>query len=507
MDQYLSILVLVITAALYLYESWPLRYLMDDAYISMRYAEHWAHGQGLVFNTGEYVEGYTNFLWTALIAAGLRLGADGVMLVHYLSVLSGLFLLGACWRLAFVLAPGHRTLAALAPLLLLSSNSFADAYTSGLETTLYAALVALAVGFSLQRRLTWVWLCSSLATLTRPDGAIVAFLLFGMPALCSLQARQWGTFRRYTFWSLAYATFLLVITAIRWRYYHDLLPNTFYAKIGGIPLKVGLEYLYNNTANSLILLIPGACLYMLRAETNKSLILLTVTYFIYVIEVGGDILGHGRFLLCIEPMLLAMSIYVCAQQSKIFPRILVAGLLAAQIPWNLYALPFGNTEYQRLNTITFPASGKRAQALDHNFLGIQPLQLAQCHNIVDNHPEIHTLATIGIGLMGYCMKDVRIIDLVGLVDRTIARSDSPLSHDQTLMLYSGHQRTNATYVLGKQPDAIEIPRPGSVPLPLPCMKDLWTNETFKKNYIWDSTLNAYVKRNIQSISFNQKISQ
>src|SRR5215212_3588570 len=42
--------------------------VMDDAYISFRYAYNLVEGHGLVFNEGEYVEGYTSLLWTLLMA-------------------------------------------------------------------------------------------------------------------------------------------------------------------------------------------------------------------------------------------------------------------------------------------------------------------------------------------------------------------------------------------------------------------------------------------------------
>src|SRR5256714_11236242 len=49
-------------------------FVSDDAYISFRYARNLAeHGQ-LVFNLGERVEGYTNFLWTVLLAGLYKLG-------------------------------------------------------------------------------------------------------------------------------------------------------------------------------------------------------------------------------------------------------------------------------------------------------------------------------------------------------------------------------------------------------------------------------------------------
>ncbi|HET9915037.1 MAG TPA: hypothetical protein VFQ13_24315, partial [Anaerolineales bacterium] len=42
--------------------------LFDDAMISMRYAYNLAHGLGLVWNAGEYVEGFTNPLWVGYMA-------------------------------------------------------------------------------------------------------------------------------------------------------------------------------------------------------------------------------------------------------------------------------------------------------------------------------------------------------------------------------------------------------------------------------------------------------
>src|SRR5260221_14414076 len=41
---------------------------VDDAYISFRYGKNMMQGSGLVYNAGEYVEGYTNFLWTVITA-------------------------------------------------------------------------------------------------------------------------------------------------------------------------------------------------------------------------------------------------------------------------------------------------------------------------------------------------------------------------------------------------------------------------------------------------------
>ena len=43
-------------------------YFVDDAYIFMRYSDNFANGQGLVYNPGEKVLGFTSFLYTFILS-------------------------------------------------------------------------------------------------------------------------------------------------------------------------------------------------------------------------------------------------------------------------------------------------------------------------------------------------------------------------------------------------------------------------------------------------------
>ena len=52
--------------------AWHNHFIQDDAFIAFRYADHLAHGQGLVFNLGERVEGYTCFLYVLLLAGAMK---------------------------------------------------------------------------------------------------------------------------------------------------------------------------------------------------------------------------------------------------------------------------------------------------------------------------------------------------------------------------------------------------------------------------------------------------
>jgi hypothetical protein len=58
---------------------WSRRYgynVCDDSLISLQYARNAAGGLGFVFNPGERVEGFTNFLWVAVLALAHPI-ADG----------------------------------------------------------------------------------------------------------------------------------------------------------------------------------------------------------------------------------------------------------------------------------------------------------------------------------------------------------------------------------------------------------------------------------------------
>ena len=67
-------LLLGVAAVALVAHSLAYNFVTDDAYISFVFSRNLAeHGQ-LAFNLGQPVEGYTNFLWTVILALGLVLG-------------------------------------------------------------------------------------------------------------------------------------------------------------------------------------------------------------------------------------------------------------------------------------------------------------------------------------------------------------------------------------------------------------------------------------------------
>ncbi|MBZ0266726.1 hypothetical protein K8I85_01090, partial [bacterium] len=81
--------VVLLIGLAFAWHAWSLQFTQDDAYISLRYARHLVEGNGLVFNPGERVEGYSNFTWTLLLALFLKLGAPAVETSRWLGILFG----------------------------------------------------------------------------------------------------------------------------------------------------------------------------------------------------------------------------------------------------------------------------------------------------------------------------------------------------------------------------------------------------------------------------------
>src|ERR1043166_1840664 len=75
-------------------------FVTDDAYISFVFSRNFAeHGQ-LVFNLGQPVEGYTNFLWTFVLGLGMLVGVPPEGASRVLGIACALATLYVVFRLA-----------------------------------------------------------------------------------------------------------------------------------------------------------------------------------------------------------------------------------------------------------------------------------------------------------------------------------------------------------------------------------------------------------------------
>jgi hypothetical protein len=296
--------------------------LLDDAFISLRYAANLVAGNGLVFNPGERVEGYTNFAWVMLGAGALASGVDPVLVLKTCSLLAAALLLLAMHRLHRLnrgrAAPEQH--GAIHPLLwLLPLPAFAYWATTTMETMLFASLSLWALTLALEEaegrrgRLSIVlFVCLAL---TRPDGVIffVAATVAVATASC-WRHRSWRPLLRHLGNAGLFGCLFAPYFLWRLHYYGRPLPNTFYAKVTGGPEQVaaGLTCLADwARAHPLFAVTAIAPITLLwpRLRRNLSaphvalaLWMTALGVLAYVVGVGGDFMPFYRFFLPLLPL-------------------------------------------------------------------------------------------------------------------------------------------------------------------------------------------------------------
>jgi hypothetical protein len=301
--------VCVAAVALFAFNVHASYFVSDDSYISFRYARHLAQGEGLVWNPGERVEGYTNFLWVLLMSAAIRLGLAPELVANVVGILSGAILLvllplfSARWSEPF--APTIW----IAPLALAGNRSFTAWCTGGLETMLFTALVfgAFAAWLGERARAATLPLVSpalfAVATLTRPEGALFAFLA----ALCWLAeilARR-RPLRPSLIWAAVYLAPVGAHLLWRHAYYGFWVPNSFRAKVAGAWWEQGSRYLSLFADDyHLAWVLPLAVLGLLLRRRLEGWLFAAAlaVYLLYVAYIGGDRFEF-RFLVVVFPYL------------------------------------------------------------------------------------------------------------------------------------------------------------------------------------------------------------
>ncbi|HMF57655.1 MAG TPA: hypothetical protein VK619_15035, partial [Pyrinomonadaceae bacterium] len=311
--------ILLATIACLLALAWWQRFVLDDAFISFRYADNMARGWGLVWNEGERIEGYTNFLWTVLMAVPLFLGLDVVRFSMMLGLLSFAASLYFTYRFALIVLTSRT--AALVTIIMLGTNyTFCRYATSGMETqlqacifitTLYALVSAQESGRWTNSRLLIISLLLSLALLTRLDSALLFAVSVPAALLPIVKEKTAMTRKAAKLICLCAPPAALVGGWLVWKlyYYGDILPNTFYAKVSSLNSYIeGLNYLYYFFLYYWLFplfLIPVLAARRIFSRVNYGLslsLLVTALWLLYVVKVGGDFMEF-RFIVPIMPFL------------------------------------------------------------------------------------------------------------------------------------------------------------------------------------------------------------
>ena len=269
------------------------------------------HGQ-LVFNPGEYVEGYTNFLWTLLMAGVLFVDLDPALWSRVFGIGFAVLTLW-CVTHFFKRQSDSRGIVTLIPAVLLAAApAYACWSTGGLETQMFTTFLTLGWMAYLDSNdvgpkryvLCGLWL--ALAAMTRPEGMLVTGILAALHTVDTV-VRQ----RRVVPTPLELKgamTFLFLFGpyfAWRWWYYGWPLPNTYYVKAGaGSFWDRGWHYFGSWVMDHGLWLAPILMLIALRKHRYVVGVcaLVLAAYCLHVIRVGGDFMGLHRFLVPVMPI-------------------------------------------------------------------------------------------------------------------------------------------------------------------------------------------------------------
>ncbi|WP_033292121.1 hypothetical protein [Amycolatopsis jejuensis] len=291
----------------------------EDAFVSFRYAQNIADGNGPVFNPGDRSEGYGNFLWLVVIA--LPRAAFGAE-VPATAVTFGVIAVLGCVVVAYLLANRITALALpegaeprpavgiAAALLTAGANGLAVYGPSGTEMPMFALLVLSVVYALVARRPLVAGVLVAGAVMTRPEGLVLAVL--GGLWLVSAAMR-----RRHNWWApvgfaLGALVFLVPWAAWRATYYQHFLPGTAPAP--------GLDwpYLGSFALAHLGFLIPAAAaagvLMIIRSHATEArsaiwlLFALALCHTVFVLMFEQDVDSAWRLLAPVPPVLAVAAV-------------------------------------------------------------------------------------------------------------------------------------------------------------------------------------------------------
>lgn len=417
-------------------------YVKDDAFISLRYAYNVARGAGVVFNPGEPLEGYSNFLWMMVAVPCFWLGVDPLVWIKVLGVLAGQAGVVVVVLLARRLGGAEpRWPAWLAALAWATHPTVVLWSISGLEGVAVAVLCGATVLFALRLlesegtaaawdgALTAVF--GALAALTRPEGHAVVLACVGLGFFDVLRQR-----RQARPWLVAAAIVLGVLVPYHlWRllYFGSLVPNTFWVKgaLGLDAVRRGARFvgeLLVFAANPWLFalaalggLVPGR-----RALARRFCLAVAVFFLLYLVKIGDDEMMWFRLYL---PAL------------TLIPSLAAAGLAwFAEAAGHALSGPLERLPGPRLRraaAAVIPLAVAAALALpvvaqaafvDHE-AGWYSTYLQQSR---DSFVELgryvrqrsspgDTIVFQDLGAAPFAAPDLRWVDPIGILDRTVAR--------------------------------------------------------------------------------------
>jgi len=445
--------------------------LFDDAMISMQYARNLADGHGLVWNTGgERVEGFSNPLWVFYMAFFHLFPIASSQISLALQISGAVFLfvnLLVIWMIARQYLEGL-----LAPLLAVFLTAFYFHLNNwslqGMEVGLLALLLNTAVWLALRSWQAasfspWPYVLLALGTLVRIDMAVPLIVMSAFFAWKDPARRK-----NHLAWGLGLLLGSVgVQTALRFWYYGEWLPNTYYLKVVGVPLAnriqrglaVFLDFIWDS--GWFLMVLPLLLLLLWPDPPTLLLFGLLLGQVAYSIYVGGDAWEHkggaNRFIALAMPLFFLLFVQAADRLRRMLVNLRSGGwtpwlsqaMLGAFVLASLFSFNVikENDAFEKWATFKRPIFVAGTQR--YVTLGLL------IHQITDEQARI---AVVTAGNIIYFAERAGI-DMLGKSDKVVARSlphESGGSFDNVEEIFRpGHNKWDYQHsIVELQPDIV-----------------------------------------------------
>lgn len=426
-----------------------INWYFDDPFITYRYARNLAQGIGFVYNAGERVLSTTTPLFTLLLAALSWAWHDLphlALLIGAVSLsLGGIFIwdLARTWQTPLV---GWSGLLIYPFFLLLNA-------TLGSETPLYLAVCLGAFVFYARRQMNGAAVFSALATLTRPDGALI-------PAVLALHYLV--RIRKPVPWR-AVGLFLAIIlpwVIFAWAYFGSPLPTTLITK-----QQQGLMHISKLFAVGLLVIakpyfqhwflwlaaflsLIGIFYAAVKARSWMLLFAWTVMYFsayailgvtsyfwYYAPLVPAFVVACGLGITAFHEALVYLVHYFKPLWKNAFQRSLLPSfLICATIAAGQFSLFW---ERQTNQDLRYPVYRQIGEWLDQNI------------------PQNASVGMFEVGIIGY-YSNRRVIDFAGLIQPEVSyQFNRNTTYDDSAVWATQHYKPDYLVLLAKSFPKIE----------------------------------------------------
>lgn len=278
----------IIGIFLMIWYSW----ILDDAYVYFRYVDNLIiHNVGLVYNSGEFVEGFSSPMWTMILIILRFFQINYWFMIRIIGVIAYIFFWYLLIKINRHLSQHHVDCVNFPLVYLTCTYGVMCYFTSGLETPLVILSAAGYATLFIFPQNRWLQVFIGLSPLIRHELLLPCFIMFIW--IC-VRRRQFPFFLMLSFGiaGIGYELFRI------W-YYADFLPNTFYLK-DEFWITQGFSYLYDTCLAYQTLPVLGIVLILyfslrkqygaifLYEEERLMMLISALPVFLYVIKIGGD---------------------------------------------------------------------------------------------------------------------------------------------------------------------------------------------------------------------------